>query len=256
LANLAAGDTLLALDSVDFTSQGQYPGQFGISVTIDGGTHGAFVTSGQFTSAGGILFQGNGSVVVLRNVTMIGYPAFVTLQLAMIGGSATLENVTVIGAGQSAPPAIYITPQNGSVIHMKNVTVLSGGTGLQIVNQGGAAFTLEAENLSVDVAGTGAQLTDGNGVIRNSQFRNTAGTSTGLALLSSSTTPTWLLDTCRFQGLSYGLVTSSGTVKISNSEFTGNTFGIFGSGTTISFRNNVFAGNGTDGSPILSTSLK
>jgi hypothetical protein len=257
--DLYPGDTILALDSVDFNASG-VNGRIVSGVTIDGGQHGAFMFGGAAAGLGAFGFTGTGSgTYVLRNVTIIGSNGYPAIYLNLSGGTVILDNVTVItpGVNQGAFTAAIIGTIGGGVtIHMKNVTIVGAGNGIALANSSGAPFSFAAENLSVDVTGAGVELTDGYGVIRNSRFRGSS-SSTGLALLSSSSTPVWLLDTCSFQNLAYGLVAGSpGTVRISNSEFTGNTFGIFGGGTTISFRNNVFAGNGADGSPVMSTSLK
>jgi hypothetical protein len=256
LTGLAAGDTLLALDSVDFSEQSGITLSVSFSLTVDGGPHGAFL------NAGGVQVSATNANVILRNLTVVqGLQAQNQLNpavfIVIFGGSVTLENINVTASQDNGMGIIFGLINTGGSVHMKGVTVLGQGAGIALSSQTGGPFTFEGENLTVDVSGAGAQFTDGKGVIRNSLFRSPLTTSTGLALLSTTSTPAWLLDSCRFQGLAYGLVAGSpGTIRISNSEFTGNGFGIFGSGTTISFRNNVFAGNGSDGSPVLSTSLK
>lgn len=257
-ANVAVGDTLLALDSVDFTNGGMQSDFAYAGLTIDGGEHGAFMVGAFFaTGTFGMISSGANQPFVMRNITVVASPGNAGLILSLSsGGAATLENVTIVCPGLGAI-GILGNVSGGAVIHLKGVTILGQGTGVQIANQSGAPFSFAAENLLVDMSNQGAVLTDGYGVIRNSQFRSTAGGATGLALLATTSTPTWMVDTCAFQNLAFGMSVGGGsTARISNSEFTGNGFGIFSSGTTISFRNNVFAGNGTDGSPILTTSLK
>ena len=252
--NYSSGDTLLALDGVDFGAGNQL--NFGGNITIDGGAHGAFYTFAATVGAYAINLVGNLNATI-RNVTLVCNCGGGGIGIVLSGGSVTLENVTVVDLNGSAT-GIYATLAGGASLHLNRVTILGQGSGITASNSGGTTpFSLEAENVTVDVAGNGATVTDGNAVFRNSRFVNPAPSGTGVGFLVSKTTPSLLLDTCAFQGLAYGLVSEAGaTVRISNSEFTGNNFGIFGSGAVISYRNNVFAGNGNDGSPMLSTSLK
>ncbi|MGA3187139.1 MAG: right-handed parallel beta-helix repeat-containing protein [Bryobacteraceae bacterium] len=262
VSSVASGDTILALDGVDFNLQQLAAGAFPQSVTIDGGQHGAFMT-GANGAAGLYLNAGSGAPIwVLRNLIItVGANGSIPPQgifLNLPGGSLTMDNVTIISQNVQGA-AISGTVSNGGAVHMNGVTIVGAGSGIYLNNgtPSGGPFPFTAENLVVDVTGPGVQIIDGYGTIRNSKFRSGASGTTGVALTTSSTTPSWLFDTCSFENLGYGLVIGGGeTVRISNSEFSGNGTGIFNSGTAISFRNNVFAGNSTDGAPSLTTSLK
>lgn len=257
------GDTVLALDGVDFNSDQYTSYDSTMAITIDGGEHGAFMTGA--TNASAFYFIGSSGTMVLRNITITVPPTGTFtygIYANMYGGSLILDNVTIIS--QNPQGTAIIGAVTTGAIHLNNVRILGQGTGIQLFSNtpamGGtatAAFPFAAENLTVDVTGTGAVLTDLYGTIRNSKFRSGSTTTSGVVLLANAFTPSWLVDTCSFENLSYGLTVGGGvTARISNSEFSGNGTGIFSSGTAISFRNNVFAGNTTDGSPSLTTSLK
>jgi hypothetical protein len=257
-----AGDTILALDGVDFNDQQSAPTFFINSVTIDGGAHGAFMTG--IAEGAAVNFQGIAySNFVLRNVTLVA-PAGAGSQGVAIylnqGGTITMENVTVLLQGGSSTQGMFISNSGGSgtsVIHLDGVRVDGIGDGLFL--QTNSSTQVTADNVSTDVTGTGMLILDGYGAVRNSNFRTTSAPgSTGLSLqpqFSSSI----LVDTCSFKNLQFGLTVGAGaTVRISNSAFSGNATGVFNNstGVAISFRNNVFAGNGVDGAPTLTTSLK
>jgi hypothetical protein len=271
LSNLTlfSGDSLLSLDGGDISYFQTTIITTGL--TIDGGQHGALMTSSLGCCATTVYIQTTNQNVVLRNLTIVANNAsngnVNAVYLQVSGGSVTLENVTILtpdglvsGGPGTYTGAIGGTVTNGGAVKLRNVTIRGYSTAVNIANSANptSPFLFQADNLTVDVPQSdGVVLTDAAGTIRNSNFRGTGMTHTGLALLTTTTTPTFLLDGCSFTSLAYGLVTGAGsTTRISNSEFAGNSFGLFGSGTTISFRNNVFAGNGTDGSPSLTTSLK
>lgn len=258
------GDTVFALDGVDFNLDQLWGPALSAAITIDGGEHGAFMTGAP--GASGLYFGGGSgnSEMIVRNVTITAASTgsqTTGVYLNLLGGTFTLDNVTILS--QNPQSSAFTGVIYGGSVHLNNVRILGQGGGIILSNTidvGGTAttaFPFTAENLTIDVTGTGLQLTDLYGTIRNSKFRSGSSNSTGAALLANSFTPSWLLDTCSFENLAYGLTIGGGvTARISNSEFSGNGYGIFSSGTAISFRNNVFAANGTDGSPSLSTSLK
>jgi hypothetical protein len=265
------GDTILALDSVDFNSQQTQSYSFFGSITIDGGVHGAFLTTANCVSCGGgigISFNsGAYANMVLRNVTIVvpsgsgNTGAYFSLAA---GGSISLENVTVLMEGGVDTYGLYLQSAGSqlSAIQLDGVRVSGSGTGINILANNTTQVT--ADNVSTDVTGTGLSINDGYGAIRNSNFRTTStSTATGLSLTYSSGPSVFLVDTCSFKDLGFGLVEGlqgfpgSGTVRISKSSFSGNVNGVYvWTGTAISFRNNVFAGNNTDGAPTLTTSLK
>ena len=257
---VADGDTILALDSVDFTAAGTQPGIFG-NITIDGGAHGAFMTG---VPGGGViplqLNPGTLANVVVRNITVIlpNSPATDGIFFSLgAGGLISFENVNVVLQGPSSATGIYGQAGGGSV-RFDGVKIAGAGTGIFVQNTGFVQAQYVVDNSSFDVSGTGIALIDGAGTIRNSNFTGPSG-AVGLNLGVTDLGGTYLIDTCSFQSLTYGVNIGNFIVaRFSNSTFSNDGYGIYNvsGGSIVSFRNNVFAGNGADGSPALTTSLK
>jgi hypothetical protein len=250
---------VLALDAGDF-------GSINISnpITIDGGAHGAFASGNPTAVSVGLGMFADGPVI-LRNISIIISPSGGSANEFGIfggisGGSLILDRVSVTAVPTTTQTAtgIQINIAAAAPVNLQNITIAGAQTGILLANAAGsptAPFQATLENVSVDASQFGLNVVNGGVNVRNSSFR---GASDGVALSSSSTSATSLVESTQIANNNVGIAVFGGTtVRLSGNVISGNVTGISNAGgTVISFRNNVFAGNGTDGSPPLATSLK
>jgi hypothetical protein len=262
------GGTILALDSGDF---GFLP-NITNPIVVDGGAHGAFI--GVQSGGPGVnvnlpspaVFFGG---VTLRNLSIViqdpqGLGGQVGIQATIPTGFLVLDHVSVSGildTLNTTIEGIEVDVAAGLSVDLKDVTVSGVLQGIHLVNafNATAPFTANLENVSVTAFDNALIVEDGNAMVRNSSFRgaNHHPSSIGIELVSQFTSPNSLIENSKVASNSTGISVTGGTLRLSNDVITGNGTGISNSGATvISFRNNTFAGNTTDGSPLLSTSLK
>jgi hypothetical protein len=255
VSHLTSNDTILALDSVDMTqgTGATLPG----SITVDGGSHGAFMSLRPGNS-----IQMNptpGQQVIFRNITMelpMSPSNIFGFSMVLNQASVFFKNVTVISQDPVSDFAILIIANGGSVLDFDNVSLIGGNIPIQTFGAAGAPYQVRVRNMSSTGSVSGVSFSDGSGLVQDSSFSSTL--NAGLSLgMETSTSPTWMVNNCQFSNNGGGLATFTGTsVRLSNSVFSGNTVGLFTQGTVITYRNNFFAGNGTDNAPLLSTSTK
>jgi hypothetical protein len=238
-----SGGTILALDSADYSAGSNL--FVGSPVIIDGGEHGAFFTGGFQLEPGG------GGYVTIRHLTFNDGGVGGVLN----GAHVTLEHVTIHSINGSGI-ALVCTP--GVSIDLKHVSILGANTGIALTpvsNNPVGAYSVALTDVTVRANNIGVQIVEGSATIRDSVVGYTNGP--GILLTGPVTNPVSVIEHTELVNNTVGLLEGYGTARLSNSLIAGNQTGILmGPGTVISFRNNAFAGNGTDGSPVLSTSLK
>lgn len=267
----AAGGTITAIDSADYTEGGTLT--INRPVTIDGGAHGAFVSG---PPAGyTIVINLNGgsfgnSAVVLRNLSVLpGFGISAGINATISAGSLKLENVSVNLADTSdGVTGMLITLDSLANASLKNVTVFAGNNFkngpidqecIDVVLQNGQTlpFNLILDHVTTDGCQSGLLVLDGNATIKNSSFN---GAVTGIQFIGIELAANWLVENTEIVNNSFvGIDTAGGgTLRLGNSVISGNLTGVrVEVGTTaISYRNNTFAANGTDGTLSLTTSLK
>lgn len=257
----ADGDTILALDGVDFSAGGTQYGIFS-NITIDGGAHGAFMTAIGEQFALSIVVSGTPANVVIRNLTIFVPPAAGTEGISyaiQAGGSISLENISIRMRGGSTVQAIFGQVGGGaSSVHINGLTMSGIGDGVFLQSLGPSAAQYTFDNVSSYLTGTAMNLSDVLATIHNSSFSSPGG-GTGILTNAGSFVANYFIDTCSFKNLATGInVSAQSLMRISNSSFSALGNGILSAtgATVISFRNNVFAGNVVDGAPALTTSLK
>jgi hypothetical protein len=235
----------------------------GGSITIDGGGPGVVCAVTQFLSPV-LINAASGSSIIIRNLVLTtiasssSTAAAVDFQSALTSTTVTLENL-VLKTTQHATGAVHLLGDGASKVILSNVTVDGGApVGLYL----GASTINTPMQVVVDHVtvtgltsgrGIGLLLDTANASVRNSTF---SGNNIGIETEDGTTA---LLDTVTMAlNSQYGLQDLSGTVRIGNSTITGNGTGVSAAAGAqiISFRTNMLAGNVTDGTIVLSTSLK
>jgi len=252
-----AGGTVFALDSADFG-----PVNINSSVTIDGGEHGAFIS----TMNTGVQIGAN-AAIVLRNlsiVLLVGANSVTGISGTLFGQSLTLDHVsvsTVGGNGVQTTTGIQLNLVPNAKVNLKDVNVESMQYGILLSPDAGnpaVPFLATLENVSVYASVNGLSAIDGEMTIRNSSFLG-GSLSTGITIGANSSAPVSLIENTRIANSNVGIFATGGqTLRLSNDVISRNGTGINASGgaTVISYRNNVFAGNTNDGTSALATSLK
>lgn len=265
ISKAGASGVVLALDSGDFGSM-----NINQPIVVDGGAHGAFATgSGQIVGIS--IGQFAHGPVILRNISVVIDPpsgnsvSDTGIVVELQGGSLVLDHVSVtVGPDSfetSSAEGIFIGAVAGVPVDLKDVTISGVFRGIDIANLAAnptAPVNALLQNVSVSASQIGIDAIEAGVTVRNSSFRGAGFSTTGINLFAASSSPVSTLDSSQVTNNAPGISVHGGTLRLFNNVISGNTTGITtsGGGTVISFRNNAFSGNGTDGSPLLSTSLK
>jgi hypothetical protein len=252
------GNTILALDSADYSTGATLSLTYTVD-TIDGGPQGASFTG---PNGGAALAIGFGEAFTIKNLNIItGIGAgSIGISAPSIGSPVNLDHVTIHSTvpGGNQATAISATFFPRGILDLDHVSIFQSDQGVVAVSAQSTptgAYHLSLHDVNIRNSGAAVQITDGGATIRDSAF---AACGSGVTLSATNTSPVSFFEHTEFDDNSVGLVVSSGVARISNSLFSLNGTGISttGAGSVISFRNNEFAGNGTDGAPILTSSLK
>lgn len=243
----------------------------GVINALDGGGFGAVTITKSITldgtaTGGGILVAGtNGvtinapadTVIVLRNIQIVGLGSGLNGVNFIGGGALHLENVTV---SQFALSGLNFAPTGASELFVTNSTfennLGAAAVGIQLKPgvAGSAVASIDNVRLVNNVIGisleAGANSTISNCVVSgNGNNGAVVRPGAGLAQLS--------VDQCSFTGngnssTSGGLkvVGAGALINLSGSSVSNNTAGlVLAGGSIVSFGNNSITGNGTDGNP-------
>jgi hypothetical protein len=261
IAKTHAGGQVLALDSGDFG-----PIVANMPVTIDGGGHGAFITSAALPISVSLTSLLPLGPVILRNLSVHikaetgGSGGTAALIASLSFGGLTLEHVSfdVISQDGYADTGIQIHSTAGAPVILKDVTVVGFSQGIVLDGVSNRFPSLaNLQNVFVASSTYGLLVYDTSLTVHNSTFTGTSSSATAIQLQATDTAPISIIDSSQMLNSSSGITLSGGTLRLSNSVVSGNVIGVLAnSGTFISFRNNAFAGNETDGSIPLTTSLK
>jgi hypothetical protein len=239
------------------------PGGFGMvvltkSMTLDcRGTAGSILMAGGGApGSAGVIVNGAGAVVILRNMSIIGI-ANAPAGIRFLDGAALhLEHVDI--AGFTADPAVGIdfTPSGAANLFVNDVTVAnnassSGGAAINIAPTAGGSAVASILNAKIHYNGPGMTLASDNGaisaVLRDSSIASSL--QDGILATGGQAISLTVDNSAIINNVGSPINAMTASVWIGRSLIVGNGAGP-GTGVLRSFRNNQIAGN-ADAGPTL-----
>jgi hypothetical protein len=259
ISAVSAGGTIHCLNTAEYFAIGLTINK---TLTID--CPGSSIDAGV---SGGLVINGAGIIVRLRNFSMNGFGALAngegSIGINFVNGSALhVENVDISGVANSPAIGIKFAPSTAAKLYVSNSSISDNGTGtvgggivVSPTGSGSARVVIERIAITNNVFGIAVDGTGSTGGINmtitdsvlsgNINDGVVATTPSGGAPIGVMVTNTKSTN----NGFGIRSIGPNVTVRVENSKVIGNGTGVtsLNGGGLVTFGNNVVRANGTDG---------